>query len=122
MGKFTFDPRIFINPLYIECPNCKNNTFGILSIQEDRYFRRCKNCLYPRADEKSICTPLPNLKKKIIYIDQMAISNMMKALNPSRAASSYFSQKGWKVYSCDIASQESVDENIIPVVMDIRSA
>lgn len=38
-----------------------------------------------------------------------------------RAASAYFSQKGWKVYSCDIVSQESVDENIIPVVMDIRS-
>ena len=39
-----------------------------------------------------------------------------------RAASAYFSQKGWKVYSCDIAPQDSAYENIVPVVMDIRSA
>ena len=39
-----------------------------------------------------------------------------------QAASVYFSQKGWKVYSCDIAPQEPMDENIVPVVMDIRSA
>jgi len=39
-----------------------------------------------------------------------------------RAASAYFSQKGWKVYSCDVVAQESVDENIVPVLMDIRSA
>lgn len=38
------------------------------------------------------------------------------------AASVYFSQKGWKVYSCDIAPQEQMDENIVPVAMDIRSA
>ena len=38
------------------------------------------------------------------------------------AVSIYFSQKGWKVYSCDVASQVPVDSKIIPVVMDVRSA
>jgi NAD(P)-dependent dehydrogenase (short-subunit alcohol dehydrogenase family) len=38
-----------------------------------------------------------------------------------RAVSVYFSQKGWKVYSSDIASQSPADKNIIPVVIDIRS-
>jgi len=37
------------------------------------------------------------------------------------AVSVYFSQKGWKVYSCDIAPQAPIDKNIIPVAMDIRS-
>ena len=37
------------------------------------------------------------------------------------AVSVYFSQRGWKVYSCDISHQEQVDKNIIPVVMDVRS-
>lgn len=37
------------------------------------------------------------------------------------AASVYFLQKGWKVYSCDIAPQKQIDENIIPVSMDIRN-
>jgi len=86
LKKYTFDPRIFINPPYIKCPKCNNNTFGILSIQKDRYLRRCKNCMYPRANEKPVCTPLQSLNKKIIYIDQMAISNMMKALNPQTNA------------------------------------
>ena len=36
------------------------------------------------------------------------------------AAAVYFSQKGWKVYSCDIIPQEPTDD-IVPVVMDIRS-
>ncbi|MBM3700080.1 MAG: SDR family NAD(P)-dependent oxidoreductase [Actinobacteria bacterium] len=39
-----------------------------------------------------------------------------------RAASAYFAQMGWKVYSCDIAIQEKTGENIIPVLMDIRKA
>lgn len=39
-----------------------------------------------------------------------------------RATSAYFSQNGWKVYSCDVAPQEPLDENIVPVVIDIRSA
>jgi NAD(P)-dependent dehydrogenase (short-subunit alcohol dehydrogenase family) len=39
-----------------------------------------------------------------------------------KAVSVYFSQKGWKVYSCDIAFQEPANKNIIPVAMDICSA
>jgi NAD(P)-dependent dehydrogenase (short-subunit alcohol dehydrogenase family) len=39
-----------------------------------------------------------------------------------RAISIYFSQKGWKVYSCDIAPQVQSDKEIIPVSMDVRSA
>lgn len=87
MKKYTFDPRIFISPPYIKCPKCSNDTFGVLSIHDNFYLRRCKNCLYPRANEKSIRITLPALKKKVIYIDQMAISNMMKKLNPQTKAS-----------------------------------
>lgn len=38
------------------------------------------------------------------------------------AVSQYFSRKGWKVYSCDVAPQEPADENIIPVAMDVGSS
>jgi NAD(P)-dependent dehydrogenase (short-subunit alcohol dehydrogenase family) len=37
------------------------------------------------------------------------------------AVSKYFSQKGWKVFSCDIAPQKAADKNIIPIKMDITS-
>lgn len=39
-----------------------------------------------------------------------------------RAASLYFSKKGWKVYSCDIAPHTPAGENIIPVLMDVCSS
>jgi NAD(P)-dependent dehydrogenase (short-subunit alcohol dehydrogenase family) len=38
------------------------------------------------------------------------------------ATSAYFAQMGWKVYSCDIAMQKEMAENIIAVPMDIRNA
>jgi len=42
--------------------------------------RRCKNCWYTSN------FPLPRLNKKVIYIDQFAVSNMMKVLNPKTKA------------------------------------
>ena len=39
-----------------------------------------------------------------------------------RALSEYFSNKGWRVFSCDITEQSPEEENIVPVHMDIRSA
>jgi len=38
------------------------------------------------------------------------------------AVSLYFSQKGWKVYSCDVAPHEPADKSIIPVAMDVGSS
>ena len=46
------------------------------------YCRRCKDCFFPRGTEPASSYPLPELNKKVVYVDQFAISNMMKALNP----------------------------------------
>ena len=43
--------------------------------------RRCWTCLHKGPSER-----LPELNKKIIYIDQFAISNMMKSINPRTRA------------------------------------
>lgn len=82
MKSFRFGPTIFISPPYTKCPKCGKNSFGVLMINEDHYIRRCKECLFPRGNETPIRFFLPKLNKKIIYIDQFAISNMMKAINP----------------------------------------
>lgn len=67
---------MFEHDPYVKCPRCKKQSLGILSIYSDRYHRRCESCSYaPEA------IPLPPLNKKVIYLDQMAISNMMKATN-----------------------------------------
>jgi hypothetical protein len=86
MRPFNFDPRVFISQPYIKCPNCGKNSFGVLRVEERQYFRRCKECLYPRGNQPSARYPLPELSKKIIYVDQFAVSNMMNALNPETKA------------------------------------
>jgi len=51
-------------------------------ICDHHYCRRCRECFFPRGGGPAARYPLPELDKKIIYVDQFAISNMMKALNP----------------------------------------
>ena len=73
----------FINGPYIKCPKCGENSFSVSVICDNHYFRRCIECYYPDSSkgEKSVKYMLPQLNKKVIYIDQFAISNMMKFLN-----------------------------------------
>ncbi|MHB1167511.1 MAG: hypothetical protein ACYC3E_01195 [Carboxydocellales bacterium] len=76
MKEIIFDPKILIRAPFWRCPNCgAEESFGVLMINDWNYIRRCRECWY---DERYT---LPPLKKKIIYIDQFAISNMMKILN-----------------------------------------
>jgi len=73
----TITPQMFINPPYVECPYCKKKEFGVIHVSSESYTRRCRSCL------KSSSFSLPALKKRIVYLDQMAISEMMKLLNPT---------------------------------------
>ena len=75
----------FIHGPYIKCPKCGKNSFSVSIICDHHYFRRCTECYYPDPSkgEKSHKYLLPKLNKKVIYIDQFAISNMMKFLNPA---------------------------------------
>lgn len=75
----------FIHGPYIKCPKCGKNSFSVSIICDHHYFRRCTECYYPDSSkgEKSVKYMLPQLNKKVIYIDQFAISNMMKFLNPA---------------------------------------
>jgi len=79
MDTYKFDPAIFINPPYIMCPKCEKEGYGILMVRSDSYLRRCKYCFYPKGHEKADAYDLPLLKKKSIYLDQFAISEMAKA-------------------------------------------
>ena len=83
---YKFDPRALISPPFTICPNCNQKKFGVLSIRKNSYTRRCKNCLYPVGTNQTAEYYLPNLNKKIIYLDQFAISEMMKILNPNTKA------------------------------------
>jgi len=70
------DPRIFIEKPYVQCPKCKKkDSFGTLMINETCFTKRCRECWYSQTYK------LPPLDKKVIYLDQFVISNMMKSIN-----------------------------------------
>lgn len=64
-------------PPFAACPYCNLPTgFKVVNISENSYSRQCDKC-------KEIATNiLPTLKKAIIYIDQFALSNMMRSIHP----------------------------------------
>jgi hypothetical protein len=81
MSDSVFDPRVFILPPFRDCPSCgREGSYGVLMISGVRYTRRCRECWH--ADHY----PLPPLEKKVMYLDQMVISHMTKALHPTAAA------------------------------------
>jgi len=73
----TIDPRNFILPPFHRCPTCEAQAFGVLMIAATRYVRRCRECWHTADFD------LPTLTKRVIYLDQFAISDMMKSLNPT---------------------------------------
>lgn len=77
------DPRLLISPPFVECPKCGKEAFGVVGIYRHCYSRRCRECLHPDGNDPHRSTfHLPRLAKKLIYLDQCCISNMMKALHP----------------------------------------
>jgi hypothetical protein len=85
------DPRDFIMTPYLRCPKCGAEEYGVLRASDTRCERRCRICWHTAT------VYLPEIKKKIVYVDQLAFSNIMKFLSPGtkghqRAASEPF----WK--------------------------
>jgi hypothetical protein len=70
-----FDPASLIRSPFVRS-KVRTETFGMLTIQGLGYFKRC------RAWFHSQMFRLPSLSKIVIYLDQFALSSIMKALNP----------------------------------------
>lgn len=65
-----------------KCPSCSEPSLGILSAGGSTLRRRCRKCRY------SISIPLPELSKKVVYLDQFAISEIYKVKSGRRRAQS----------------------------------
>jgi hypothetical protein len=72
-----FGPREMISPPWRMCPSCGKDKFGVHIISGSRLMRRCRDCWHKQNYQ------LPELRKKIIYLDQFVISNLMKLKNPA---------------------------------------
>jgi len=71
------DPRNLISPPWRTCPACGKDKFGVMIISGSSLMRRCCDCWHKQDYQ------LPKLRKKIIYLDQFVISNLMKLENPA---------------------------------------
>jgi hypothetical protein len=74
-GKLAGDPA----PISSVCPKCGQKAFRAVKIHSNFYTRKCLNCQYDSPHG----IPLPQIRKKVIYLDQLAISEMLKSLDPS---------------------------------------
>ncbi|MEI8701879.1 hypothetical protein [Mesorhizobium sp. ISC15] len=72
---------MFERPPFKKCPTCgREQGFGILWVSSESYDRRCKFC---RAKATYF---LPELNKKVLYLDQFAISEIFKVKKHKRRA------------------------------------
>ncbi|WP_420442272.1 hypothetical protein [Candidatus Palauibacter sp.] len=76
MKKTVLDPRLFITGPRHLCPRCGQVELGTLSVMNNVHTRRCGGCFHDQAE------PLPSLAKKMIYLDQMVLSDIAKKLDP----------------------------------------
>lgn len=70
------DPRKFITGPFRACPKCGKAEFGTLDVGDHHISRRCRECWHTQGER------LPPLSKKVVYLDQMILSNIAKTLDP----------------------------------------
>jgi hypothetical protein len=68
-----FDARDLVRPPYRPFPKCGGEMSGVYHVGPQGYSRRCRECWHKGE------FPLWPFSRKVIYIDQFAISNTMKA-------------------------------------------
>jgi hypothetical protein len=65
----------------VTCPECRTEgAFRVILVSGRGYTRRCQKC---DARQRF---PLPPIARQLIYLDQFAISDMLKAVNPELRA------------------------------------
>ena len=69
---------MFELPPFRKCLRCKNETFGTLSIGGNRVTKRCKECGYSHDEV------LPDIDKRVLYLDQFAVSELYKTKAKTR--------------------------------------
>ena len=87
-GDRSWARKFFSHGPYTQCPKCTLNTFGnpMTGINAEYYMKECYECGHEERYS------LPEIKKKIIYLDQFVIDNFVKTLDPKHPKHSVVSQ------------------------------
>ena len=73
---FVFDRSAVIRGPRRPCPQCGLVALGTLHVTNNLHTLRCGSCSHDEAE------PLPPLAKRMIYLDQMVLSEIAKKLDP----------------------------------------
>lgn len=69
----------FERPPFTDCPQCgRHATVGLVNIYSDHYLRRCTQCQHKET------VWLPELDKKVVYLDQFVVSELFKLRSGTR--------------------------------------
>ncbi|MEY9354338.1 hypothetical protein ABIF65_006806 [Bradyrhizobium japonicum] len=74
------DSGMFELAPFRKCPSCKGELFGTLAVGGNRVTKRCKACAYSHDDV------LPDVDKRVVYLDQFAVSELYKTKAKTRKA------------------------------------
>lgn len=74
--RFRIYKDAFIKAPYRPCPACGADSFGVFSVGRQSYERKCRAC------GQTAEFGLPPVRKKLVYLDQFAVSNILKAEKP----------------------------------------
>lgn len=96
MNGGVIDPRDFIRPPYVTCPSCGAERLGVLQIHPAQAIRRCRICLGPDGGDRVARTSLPKIQKRVLYLDQFALSNAMYRAYPGIDAGRHERASAWR--------------------------
>ena len=73
------EPRDLITPPYDDCPACgARDELGLVMVTATGYIKHCRRCMGAQTSELPTLAP-----KRVLYLDQMAISNLLKTRLPA---------------------------------------
>lgn len=104
---------MFERPPFKSCPQCgREQAFGILWISSNSYDRRCKFC------KAKATYRLPKVSKKVLYLDQFAVSEIFKTKERKRRTNAPHTEFWAEV--TDLLDQALMLQQIICPASDIH--
>jgi hypothetical protein len=104
---------MFELPPFRKCPACNEQSFGKLSVNDDSVTTRCKSCRYSHDEI------LPELDKRVIYLDQFAVSELYKIKEDKRRPGAPSEQFWRDFYS--LANHAYLRQQVIFPVSNLHS-
>lgn len=104
---------MFELPPFRKCPRCKNESLGTLSVGDTMATKRCKDCRYSHGEV------LPDVDKRVVYLDQFVISELYKTKTKTRRPGAPSEQFWLECYS--LANRAYLRQQVIFPTSNLHS-